>query len=97
MPPNIVTIAAVFNVLNGGYCYMCKAEDGTAWMRSTTGNWARVDAEAVRIEDIQADIKAFFLNKNPIPVIQALFENTTALVVPPLKAPVSTETPVILE
>lgn len=56
----IVSIDPIFDFVNNGFTYLCTADDGTFWLRSTAGNWVQIKSSTpMDTDSVDADFQAF--------------------------------------
>lgn len=83
----IVNLAPQFNLVNNGFCYLCIADDGTFWIRSTAGNWAQIKLSTPMddVDIIDADFQLFLKSGIIVTENDIKIENSSQVIVDPIK------------
>lgn len=84
---NIISSGEIFNFINDGFMYLCRADDGSLWLRSTAGKWAQIKGSTpMQLEDLQADFQAFLKSGAIVTENDVKVDNSSQTVVDPAKS-----------
>lgn len=80
----IINSEPILNFINHGFIYLCVADDGSYWIRSVAGKWAKLTAKPMDFASLEEDFNNFVKNKTATEV-EVKADNTDQIVIEPIK------------
>lgn len=75
----------IFNFVNNGFVYLCEVDDGSFWVRSTSGRWVQVKtSKPMSTEVIDADFQTFLKAGLTVTENDVKVDNASQIVVDPV-------------
>ena len=82
----LINVVPWFDFVNHGFIYVCIADDGSRWIRSTAGQWAQTKTSApTDFYSVSADFDAFIESGIPVSENDIKIDNSAQIVLDPQK------------
>lgn len=79
----ILNSQPIFNPVNNAFIYLCPDEDGKYWIRSTAGNWVKIESDPLTFDIILEDFKNFQQSEKSVSENDVKVDNASQLIIEP--------------
>ncbi len=80
----LISSGEIFNPNNNSFIYLCRDDEGSLWLRSSAGNWAKIETSSpMGFDDVSADFDAFMQLGKIITENDIKVDNASQIVIDP--------------
>lgn len=82
----IVNSNSILNLVNNSFVYLCGDDEGNYWLRSSAGNWVKIESSIpVDTETLDADFQKFIKSGEVVTENDVKVDNSSQVIVDPIK------------
>lgn len=82
----IINSVPHFNLINHGWNYVCQMDDGSFWLRATSGKWVKIELSSpMDTLSVAADFDKYFLSGNIYTENDLKVDDASQIIVDPVK------------